>query len=375
MAQNIKRFVDVYISKSMALVTSAGFGVPLMLTTDVSVITTTERVREYLSLAAVELDFADTTDEYKGAKAFFNQDFNNKNFPERLLIGCWDKVGVEAIADALTAIRAVNDDWYVLGTTAAIRTDVTELEALADEIEGLAKVMILDSNNTLDTDLADDTALLAILKAKDTDGYKRTMIVHHDDATLYPSWSIMGKFLPLEPGSSQIAYHKLADTTYGATYIDPANITEVQKDNLFERNGNSVVSSIGAEFFYPGIMVGGKNLDREGEYFDIIRSIDFLNARCTEQLLSLLLEKANVGQKIPFTDGGISTVETRLSDALEKFGVDKQILVDGTIEISVPKREDVSTEDRDDRILPDLDFSAELAGAISTVVVRGRVRV
>ena len=207
MAQNVKRFVDVYISKEMALVTSLGFGVPLMLTTDVATITTTERVKEYLSLPAVELDFTDTTDEYKGAKAFFNQDFNNKNFPKKLLIGSWDKTGTEVITDALDAIRAVNDDWYVLGTNAAIRTDVTDLELAATYIEGLAKVMILDSNNTLDTDLADDTALLAILKAKDTDGYKRTMIIHHDDATLYTSWSIMGKFLPLEPGSSQMAYH------------------------------------------------------------------------------------------------------------------------------------------------------------------------
>ena len=56
MAQGVKRFVDVFISKEMALVTSAGFGTPLMLTTDVAVITTTERVREYLSLSAVHLD-------------------------------------------------------------------------------------------------------------------------------------------------------------------------------------------------------------------------------------------------------------------------------------------------------------------------------
>ncbi len=375
MPQGVKRFIDVSITKETALTTSAGFGVPLLLTDNVAVITTTTRVKKYLSLSAIETDFAIGTNEYEAAKAFFKQDPNNKNFPTKLLIGVWGKASTESITVALDAIRAVMDDWYALGVTASIRTATADLTALATYIEALPKVMILDNNDANSLVLGETTSLLAILKGQGTSGYKRTMIIYHDDVTLYPAWSIMGKYLPLQPGSSQVAYHKLADATAGATYIRPAKLTEVQKDNLFSKNGNAVVSSIGAEFIYPGTMTGGRNLNREGEWFDIIRSIDFLTARTTEKMLSLLLEKANSGEKVPYTNAGIAMVQTRLVDTLEKFGVSTNILVDKSIVTSVPKRSDTSVADRDSRILRNVDFTADLAGAIVGVVVRGKVRV
>jgi hypothetical protein len=375
MSNAFTRYVDVVITKETALLSAAGFGVPILLTDNVATIDTTTRVKTYLSLAAVEEDFADTTDEYKAAKAYFNQQPENKRQPEKLLIGCWDRVGGEDIKDALEAIRNVNDDWYVMGITASLRTYESDLETLATEIEAMRKVLILGSNNADMLTLSDTTNLLYKLRNKDTSGYKRTMIVYHDDATLYPDWSIMGEFLPIEPGKSQMAYHILAGTSAGADFIGASNITEVQKDNLFANNGNTTVGVAGQVFFYPGIMVGGKNIDREGEWFDIVRSIDFLQARTEEGLLSLLLEKSEEGSKVPFTDAGIAMVKNRLSNLLAVYGVQQGILVDGSVNITVPKRADTTTEDRDDRILRDVDFTAELAGAIGKVIVRGKVRV
>ncbi len=122
-------------------------------------------------------------------------------------------------------------------------------------------------------------------------------------------------------------------------------------------------------------MAGGKNIDREGEWFDIIRSIDFLQARVEEGLLSLLLEKSNEDSKIGFTDAGIAIIENRLRSLLESYGVQQQILVNGSIEVSLPTRAETTTADRDDRLLRDVDFTAELAGAINRVIVRGKVRV
>jgi hypothetical protein len=374
MAREITRYVDVAITKETALLQATGFGIPILLTDDVTTLPIATRVKEYLSLAAVEVDFADTTDEYKAAKAYFNQDPFNKKHPEKLLIGSWDKGGAEDIADALQDIIDTNDTWYAMGTVAGLRTDETNLELLATEIEALRKVLILCSNNADSYDSASTTDLLYVLKNKDTSGYKRTMIIYHDDATLYPDWSIMGKFLPIDPGSSQIAYQILAGTSAGATFIDAADITSVNKDNLFAKNGNTIVEVAGQTFIYPGTMVGGKNIDREGEWFDIIRSIDYMQARVEEGLLSLMLEKANDASKIPFTNDGIGLVRTRLGDKLNDM-VEAGILVEDSIVITTPTRDEVSTDNRDDRILPDVDFNAELAGAIQKIVVRGKVRV
>jgi len=374
MAREIKRYVDVEIIKETALIQAAGFGIPILLTDNVTILPITTRVKTYLSLAAVELDFIDTTDEYKAAKAYFNQDPFNKKHPEKLLIGSWDKAGSESITDALQAIIDVNNDWYAMGIVAGLRTDETNLDLLATAIEALRKVLVMASNDSDLADLASTTDLLYILKNKDTDGYKRTMMIYHEDATLYPDWSIMGKFLPISPGSSIMGYQLLADAEAGADFIKAATLTAVQKDNLFSKNGNTVVGLAGQVWFFPGTMTGGKNIDREGEYFDIIRGIDYMQAQCEEGLLSLLLERSNDGKKVPFTNDGINMCRTRLSDKLNDMVI-AGILVEDSIVITAPTRSEVSTANRDDRLLPDLDFTAELAGAIQKVIVRGKVRV
>lgn len=369
------RFIDVAITKQTALLSAAGFGTPILLTDDVTIITTATRVKEYLSLPAVETDYADTTDEYKAARAYFSQEASNKRQPEKLLIGVWDKAGLETITDALQAIIDKNNEWYAMGITASLRTDEANLELLAEQIEGMRKVALFDSNNPNNLILDDATTLLYKLKNKETSGYKRSMVTHHDDVTKYPSWAIMGEFLPIEAGKSQMAYHILAGAEDGADFIPASDINGVQLDNLLANNGNTTVGLAGQVFFYAGTMTGGKNIDREGEWFDIIRSIDFLQARTEEGLLSLILEKSNAGSKIPYTDAGIAMVQNRLSKLLETFGVDQGILVEGTIDISVPKRSETTTADRDDRILRDVDFTAELAGAIGKVIIRGEVRI
>ncbi|MNN90771.1 hypothetical protein D3C81_2087840 [compost metagenome] len=68
-------------------------------------------------------------------------------------------------------------------------------------------------------------------------------------------------------------------------------------------------------------------------------------------------------------------VKNRLQNLLEVYGVEQGILVDKSVSITVPKRSDTTTADRDARLLPNVDFTAELAGAIGKVVVRGLVRV
>ena len=85
--------------------------------------------------------------------------------------------------------------------------------------------------------------------------------------------------------------------------------------------------------------------------------------------MSLLLEK----DILPMTNAGITMTDTRLKSLLDEYGVKQGILVEGSVETSFPKRSEIPTADRDDRLLPDGTFIAELQGGINKIVVRGTV--
>jgi hypothetical protein len=275
---------------------------------------------------------------------------------------------VETAADMLTAIKNVNNSWYALGLIKALR-DIQFTEDLSDTLESNRNVMITVTNDANALVLGSAASLAAKLKAKN---YKRSSLVYHDNENVYPDWSWMGQQLPKDVGSTNWSYKTLAGIAEGASQnIEASAITQTQIDAAADVNANVYTTTLGASFIYFGTMTGGKNIDKEGEFIDIIINIDFLQARVEEGLMSLLLEK----DIIPFTDGGITIVDTRLKNLLQTYGVVQGILVDGSVVTSFPKRSEVSQTDRDDRKLPGGTFTAELSGAINTVIVRGIVSI
>jgi len=267
---------------------------------------------------------------------------------------------------ALLAIENVNSDWSAMGALKKYRDD-TVTEDMADEIESRRKMFLIATNDANTLVLGDTSTFLYYLKNAN---YKRSAGIYHDNDTLYPDTSWMGQQLPKDVGSTNWAFKELAGIAEGAEVdIPPVVLSELQKDAALDVNCNVYTTVLAADFVYLGTMGGGKNVDKEGEFIDIIRNIDFLQARTEEGLMSLLLEK----DIIPFTNAGITIVDTRLKSRLDEYGVKQGILVEGSINTSFPKRSEVSQSDRDDRLLPDGTFTAELQGGINKVVVRGTV--
>jgi len=272
----------------------------------------------------------------------------------------------EDFDDALLAIENVNSDWYAMGALKKFR-DATITEDMADEIESRRKMFLIATNDANTIVLGSTSTFAYYLKNAN---YKRSAVIYHDNTTLYPDMSWMGQQLPKDIGSTNWAYKTLAGIAEGAEVDIPVvDLSESQKDAAMDVNANVYTAVLGAEFTYFGTMGGGKNVDKEGEFIDIIRGIDFLQARTEEGLMSLLLET----DIIPFTNAGITMVDNRLKSRLDEYGVKQGILVEGTVETSFPKRSEVSQTDRDDRLLPDGKFTAQLQGGINTVIVRGTV--
>jgi len=274
----------------------------------------------------------------------------------------------EDVATMYTAIENVNNNWYALGALKSFR-DIDDTQDMADETESRRK-MFLIATNAANTLVSGSTSTFAYY-VKNAN-YKRTGHVYHNDDTLYPDMSWMGQQLPKEIGSTNWAYKTLAGIAEGAVVDIPAmNLSQPQIDAALSVNSNVYTTTSGADFIYFGTMGGGKNIDKEGEYIDILRDVDFLQARTEEALLALLLEV----DIVPMTNGGISMTDGRLKGALQTYGVDQNILEDGTVETSFPKKSEISQGDRDDRLLPDGTFQGDLQGGINRVVVRGTVSI
>lgn len=274
----------------------------------------------------------------------------------------------ESIEDAINAIENVSNDWYALGIIADFR-DTTDVQDIADEIESRRKIFISATNDVNVLTLGSTSTNAYYVKNAN---YKRTGFIYHDNATAYPDMAWMGLQLPKDIGSTNWAYKTFAGIAEGAAVdIDPVTLTEDQIDAAQDVNCNVYTSTLSSSFTHFGTMGGGRNTDKDGEYIDIIRNIDFVQARVEEGLLSLELER----DIIPYTDAGIAIVENRLKARLQQYAVDQGIAVEGTVETSFPKRSETSVADRGDRLLPDGEFQFELVGGVNKIIVRAVVYV
>lgn len=93
-----------------------------------------------------------------------------------------------------------------------------------------------------------------------------------------------------------------------------------------------------------------------------------MNITLEEDVFALLKRMSDLGKKVPYTDTGIamvvSVMHKRLQDA-----VAQGLLASFTI--SPPKVADIPDNDKANRVVPDIPFTAVLQGAVHTLTIRG----
>lgn len=265
------------------------------------------------------------------------------------------------VVDSLTALSLVDDDWYALVSTFRSIDDVVLLAAY---IEGVFKIFGVSSSAVGIYDAASTTDIGYLLKAS---AYFRTFVMFSEDVANFPEAALMGRFLPLTPGTEQWSFKTLA----GVAVINPST-TKVNAMKTKNVNFCQVMA--------------GKNISREGkvaggEFIDVIRLIDLLRARMMEEIFGSLFR----ADKIPMTNGGITVVENDVQGVLtanQKIGgiapddvdADTGDLIPG-FETDFPKISEVDANDRAARILSGGTWSAKIAGAIIAVDINGTVTV
>lgn len=263
-----------------------------------------------------------------------------------------DYVASDALQDDLTAVNDENDDWYGLVLTSRVQQDVEDAAAWCE-----ARIKLFGTASA-DTDILDALSTTDIGYVLSNAEYARTFVMYHDDAaTIYPEAAWFGKQLPSDPGSTTWKFKTLAT-------IPSVKLTDTQRINALAKNVNTYETRGGVNITNDGTVAAG-------EFIDIIRGVDWLQARMTERVYSKLVNTP----KISYTDPGIAIIEAEIRAQLDIAILQGLIALDPAYTVTVPLVKNITFNDRANRELNNVKFFATLAGAIHSLRIEGTVSV
>lgn len=341
----------VSIALQTSGVTRQGFGTILFLTDDV---TFSERVRSYTSAQQVaeDTEVGTLSSAYQAALAHFAPT------PSPSIFKIGRIANAEAPATALAAVRAEDDDFYVLTTDVRVAADI---EALADAIEAARKLFFVSTDeaaaySTYSAGSATD--ILGILR----DGnYNRTKgMYHHESVTKFPEVTFAAYNLPYLSGS--VSWTNL-QLPLSAAQINGggALLTVTQKTNLEARNA-AYTELVG------GVVVQRNGRVASGEKIDVIRGRDNLEVDLNADLTNLLINQQ--GSKLPYTNAGINRIYNVVRTRLNQYAAEPRNFI-SQFSMDFKLADEVPVADKQAGIYRSGTFKAELQGAIELIEITG----
>ncbi|HSN27246.1 MAG TPA: DUF3383 family protein, partial [Kofleriaceae bacterium] len=266
---------------------------------------------------------------------------------------------VDATADAgiaadLAAIYLADPDFYGLVLDSNGAAEIEAAAAWAESTGGL--MFVAQTCDTAVSDTAASSDLASVAWYLKSHSYYRTEPLFHPTIGLnFIAAAMLGSRLPRDPGSDTWAFKTLAGI---ASYA----LTATQATNLAAKNVMTYTTIAGID-----VTQGGKVA--AGEWADVIRFRDWLVARIQEAVFALLVNN----EKVPYTDAGIDmvkgAVQAVLGDGVRVGGLASS----PKPTVTAPTAASVSSATKATRVLPSVNFGANLAGAIHAVQVSGTV--
>lgn len=261
---------------------------------------------------------------------------------------------------SLAAAQVETDDWYGVSLTSRVEADVLDAAAWVEANEKLLGVTSADAGII---DAGDSTDIASVLEENQ---YFRTHVWYHADAA--NQWldaAIAAKMFTYYPGQESWALQRLGGVAYD-------KLSEGQAQAAFAKNANTF-----EQFRNFAITQGGKVA--AGEWIDVIRFRDWLVEQIKINVVSAMI---NAPGKVPYTDPGIQVIVTAMRIALDlgvarngiappEVAADDDTRMIPSYVLRFPKSQAVAFNDKANRILRDVGFTARLAGAIHTVQIRG----
>ena len=256
-------------------------------------------------------------------------------------------IGVK-LAELITS----HNDWYFLLSP---ERDVAEVRALAEFARGNVKLYFSSPDLSVGN-------IIALSKALVTN--RAVLVYHHDSGTADDPWvdaAWVGRCAPTDPGSITWKFKQLDG-------VPSADVTTTEVYAMHDSFVNTYIGKL-------GVLQTSEGMTTSGEFIDITRGADWVEARMSERIHYLLF----VSPKVPFDNRGIGMIKGEIEAVLQWATTRGVVAVDddgvGMFEVRVPDRSETDPIDRANRYLQDVHFEFDLAGAIHTVRVQGVIRI
>ncbi len=269
---------------------------------------------------------------------------NEKNF------SILDVTAEQNIATDLNLIRAADGDWYGLVIDSPSSAEIADAAAWAET----QRVIFVPQSADTDVLSSSTTDLFSDLQDL---SYARTIPLYHHVQNSYAGAGWLGLMLTYTPGQATWAFKSIAGSAV-------STLSETEISNLKAKSANYYTTIGGVPITMDGVSSGA-------EFADITVFVDWLRARLTERIFALLVNLA----KLPYTDASVDLVRSEILAQLQQGIAVGGLADDPAPVVDAPLVSEVSAQDRAARLLPDITFTARLAGAIHSIDIRGNLTV
>lgn len=189
-------------------------------------------------------------------------------------------------------------------------------------------------------------------------GYANTMGCYHPAPNQMFGGAWMGRWLPTLPGRATAKFKTLSG-------VEPVSLSSTHRTNLRARRANTYETTAARNITWEGTVPS-----TEYRFIDVTRNLHWLE----DQVVKSIFETLADADITTMDDDGLAAIYGAVSGPVKGIAVSQTVLRGNPMPVvTVPKLEDIETADKSDRVVRNVGFSGQLAGAIHKVIVNGSV--
>lgn len=227
-----------------------------------------------------------------------------------------------SVGDQLTLLSEENDSWFAICVVTAADEDI--YQAAEWVAANPLKVQVSQSATSAILTSA-DTDIASLLQAN---GYYNSKVVYHATSNEYVAAGALANFLAVNQDTGT--------TTMNLTPVvggTPEQITGAKRNYAIGK---------GAMLFLPSLnggTTGGRILEQKSDsykFFDDVVTRAWFQQRLEEQILRVMTQVRDVGQKIPQDDGGYTVLQNAVRAVYNVGVIAKKFVADTFVFTSAP---------------------------------------